>query len=51
LQLVTITSFNLNARYDDYKMAFYNKCTPEYTADWLNQIQNLRLWIKKQYLA
>lgn len=51
LQLVTITSFNLNARYDDYKMAFYKKCTPEYTADWLNQIENLRLWIKKQYLS
>lgn len=51
LQLVTITSFNLNARYDDYKMVFYKKCTPEYTADWLNQIKNLSLWIKKQYLS
>jgi uncharacterized protein len=26
-----ITSFNLNARYDDYKKEFYKLCTPEYT--------------------
>jgi len=51
LQLVTITSFNINARYDDYKMAFYKKCTPEYADEWLNQIKVLRLWIKKQYLS
>ena len=51
LQLVTITSFNINARYDDYKMAFYKKCTPEYTDEWLTPINNLRLWIKKQYLS
>ncbi|NJK85865.1 MAG: HEPN domain-containing protein [Bacteroidales bacterium] len=24
-----ITSFNLNARYDDYKKEFYNLCTPD----------------------
>lgn len=50
LQLVTITSFNINARYDNYKMAFYKKCTPEYAANWLNQIKTLRLWIKQKYL-
>jgi hypothetical protein len=26
-QLVTITAFNINARYDDYKMSFKKKCT------------------------
>jgi len=30
--LDTITTFNLNARYDSYKQAFYEKCTPEFTA-------------------
>jgi len=24
---VTITAFNINARYDDYKMSFKKKCT------------------------
>jgi HEPN domain-containing protein len=48
LQLDAITTFNMNARYDDIKMAFYKKCTPEYTAYWLNQIQNIRLWIKER---
>lgn len=26
-----ITSFNINARYDDYKKEFHRLCTPEYT--------------------
>lgn len=51
MQLVTITSFNMNARYDDYKLSFYKKCTPQYATEWLNQIQNLRTWIKKQFLT
>jgi len=51
LQLDTITTFNMNARYDDYKMAFYNKCTEEFSTYWINQIKNLRLWIKKQHIV
>lgn len=47
LQLDTITAFNINARYDDIKLAFYKKCTPEYTEYWITQIQNIRLWIRK----
>ena len=47
LQLDAITAFNMNARYDDVKLSFYKKYTPEYTTYWLNQIQTLRLWIKK----
>lgn len=41
-----ITSFNLNARYDDYKKEFYSLCTPEYTSDWISKIETLRTWIK-----
>jgi len=26
----TISTFNINARYDDYKQDFYKKCTPDY---------------------
>ena len=42
-----ITSFNLNARYDDYKKEFYKLCTPEYTQAWIEKIKNIRTWIKE----
>lgn len=45
-QLVTITAFNINARYDDYKMSFKKQCTPEYTSEWVAKMIELRLWIK-----
>ncbi|GHT23575.1 hypothetical protein FACS189430_07040 [Bacteroidia bacterium] len=41
-----VTSFNLNARYDDYKQNFYALCTSAYTAEWAEKIKQLRLWIK-----
>ena len=41
------TSFNLNARYDDYKKEFYKLCTPEYTKNWIEKIKNIRTWIKE----
>ncbi len=46
-QLVTITAFNINARYDDYKMSFKKRCTPEYTAEWIDKLTDLRKWIKQ----
>jgi HEPN domain-containing protein len=45
--LDTITIFNLNARYDSYKQAFYEKCTLEFTAEWISNIKELRSWIKQ----
>lgn len=42
-----ITSFNLNARYDDYKKEFYKLCTPKYTQDWIEKIKTIRTWIKE----
>ncbi len=44
--LDTITSFNINARYDDYRKEFYNLCTHEYTELWIGRIKELREWIK-----
>lgn len=44
--LDTITTFNLRARYDDYKMEFKQKCTPEFTQKWLDTIKEFREWIK-----
>ena len=48
INLTTITAFNLNTRYDDYKRSFQKKCTPTFTLDWVNKIIKLRLWIKEQ---
>ncbi|HSH52807.1 MAG TPA: HEPN domain-containing protein [Bacteroidales bacterium] len=45
-QLVTITAFNINARYDDYKMSFKKKCTPEFTEEWIDKLKELRTWMK-----
>ncbi len=42
-----ITSFNLNARYDDYKREFYSICTYKYTQSWIEKIKSIRIWIKK----
>ncbi len=46
-QLVTVTAFNINARYDDYKMSFKNRCTPEFTKEWIDKLKELRTWIKQ----
>jgi HEPN domain-containing protein len=46
----TVTGFNINARYDDYKQSFNQKCTREFTAIWTEQIKDQRSWIKNQLL-
>ena len=46
--LLLITTFNLNARYPDYKQEFYKKCTQAYTSSNIEKIKELRLWLKKQ---
>lgn len=33
-QLAEITTFNIEARYDDYKLHFYKKATEEFTRRW-----------------
>jgi HEPN domain-containing protein len=50
LFFATVTAFNINARYDDYKMSFQQKCTPEYTTIWIEKLTNIRQWIKKQII-
>lgn len=49
--LNTITTFNINTRYDDYKQAFYKKCTPEFTKEWILKIETLQQWIKEKLKA
>ena len=44
--LDSISRFNINARYDDYKQSFYQLCTDSFTAEWIDKIKDCRLWIK-----
>ena len=46
--LLLITTFNINARYPDYKYQFYKKCTKEYSMTNIEKIKNLRLWLIEQ---
>ena len=46
LFFATVTAFNINSRYNDYKMSFKKQCTLEYTTDWINQLKTRRAWIK-----
>jgi len=43
-----ITTFNLNARYDDYKQSFYKLCTPNFSDEWIGKIETLRKWLINQ---
>ena len=43
-----ITTFNINARYNDYQQEFYQKCTREFTSQWIENIKTLRIWIKER---
>jgi len=41
-----ISTFNINARYPDYKQAFYKKCTNEYTKKRSAEINEVITWLK-----
>ena len=40
--------FYNNARYDDYKKSFANKCTNDYTAEQVKNIEEVQKWLKEQ---
>ena len=42
-----ISTFNINARYDNYKQDFYKLCTKEFAEIWSERIENLRQWLIK----
>jgi len=46
--LVTITGFNIEARYPDVKRAFRKKCTREYTEQQVTMIKETFEWIRSQ---
>lgn len=48
--LINCNSFNISARYEDYKNEFYEKCTEEYTTEQINNIKEIREWLKKMLM-
>ena len=46
----TVTRFNIKARYEDYKLEFYKRCTTEFTKKWIKKIKEYRKWIKETLL-
>lgn len=46
--IIIINTFNISARYDDYKKSFANKCTNEYTAEQVKNIEEVQKWLKEQ---
>jgi HEPN domain-containing protein len=46
--LAKITTFNIQARYPDFKRRFRKKCTPDYTARQMKLIRNTFEWLRSQ---
>lgn len=40
-----ISSFNITARYDDYKHTFRRRATPEFVGKWMSQTKEIRNYI------
>ncbi len=43
-----INTFNISARYDDYKKSFDAKCTNNYTKEQVKNIEEVKKWLKEQ---
>lgn len=42
-----ITSYNIEARYDDIKLSFYKKATKTYAQKWAQRCKEYYLWLKE----
>lgn len=45
--LAEINTFNIAARYDDYKLSFSKKATKSFTEKYLNYTKEILLWLQK----
>jgi HEPN domain-containing protein len=46
--LEIVTDFNLEARYPDERFSFFQKCTAEFTKDFISKIEEFRKWLLLQ---
>lgn len=47
-KIQTINTFNISARYDDYKRTFDEKYTDDYTSEQVKNVEEVRKWLKEQ---
>lgn len=45
-----INTFNIAARYDDYKLEFYKKATKSYVEKYFNSADKLHSWLEKKFI-
>lgn len=43
-----ITTFNIVARYDNVKLAFYKKATRRFTEKYMKRAKEIYVWLKEQ---
>ena len=48
-KLSEINSFNIRARYDDYKLKFHKKAGKVYTEKYISTTNKLMKWLKKEF--
>lgn len=48
--LMICNSFNISARYEDYKNEFYVRCTKEYTSEQIKNIEEIRTWLREMLI-
>jgi len=46
-ELTEVTTYNIEARYDDFKLSFYKKATDKYTRKWVKICEKIYKRIKK----
>lgn len=48
-ELIEISRFHIQARYDEIKYELYKQATKEYALKWMKIIKEYGLWLQKQY--
>jgi HEPN domain-containing protein len=46
VMLKNFNTFNIKARYDDFKKKFYEKCDKEFTNENIEKIKEMRKWLR-----
>lgn len=46
--LISVNTFNIEARYPEEKLSFYKWCTEEFTLDNIYKIKEIYLWLRSQ---
>lgn len=47
IELAEISTFNIEARYDDYKLSFYKKANKRFASKYLNKTRKILKWLNK----